>query len=220
MENNYITTHQMLRNVISRLGLRDIHDLPLYDMISWLADGTAHIGSLKNLEEATCQVNVTNYIGEYPLDMWAIKRIEGHPLFKSTRNGFTINLKEGTVTIIYDRFPLDSEGLPLYPNTPAIVDALTFYCGKWLAIQGKLPNPQMTYEKCDKEWQWYCGQARAEGFVPSIDEWDRMVSLFYRWLPNKNEFVNNFVGLNLPEKLVIDGINEPRFGQNKASNSY
>ena len=143
----------MLRNVISRLGLRDIHDLPLYDMISWLADGTAHIGSLKNLEEATCQVNVTNYIGEYPLDMWAIKRIEGHPLFKSTRNGFTINLKEGTVTIIYDRFPLDSEGLPLYPNTPAIVDALTFYCGKWLAIQGKLPNPQMTYERCDREWR-------------------------------------------------------------------
>lgn len=220
MENNYITTHQMLRNVISRLGLRDIHDLPLYDMISWLADGTAHIGSLKNLEEATCQVKVTNYIGEYPLDMWSIKRIEGHPLFKSTRNGFTVNLKEGTVTIIYDRFPLDSEGLPLYPNTPAIVDALTFYCGKWLAIQGKLPNPQMTYERCDREWQWYCGQARAEGFIPSIDEWDRMVSLFYRWLPNKNEFVNNFVGLNLPEKLVIDGINEPRFGQNKASNSY
>lgn len=220
MENNYITTHQMLRNVISRLGLRDVHDLPLYDMISWLAEGAAHIGSLKNLETVSLKVKVINYIGTYPLDMCSIRRIEECPLFKSERGGFTVPLKEGTVTLIYDKFPVDEQGLPLFVNSPSTTDALTFYCGKWLAAQGKLPNSQMTYDKCDREWQWYCGQARAEGFIPSIDEWDRMVALFYRWLPNKNEFVNNFVGLNLPEKLVIDGINEPRFGQNKASNSY
>jgi len=220
MENNYITTHQMLRNVISRLGLRDVHDLPLYDMISWLAEGTAHIGSLKNLETVTTKVKVTNYIGAYPLDMWAIKRIVEHPLFKSDRGGFTVQLKEGTVTLVYDRFPLDEQGLPLYPNSSSIVDALTFYCAKWLAIQGKLPNPQMTYERCDREWQWYCGQARAEGYVPTIDQWDRMVNIFYRWLPDKNEFINNFVGLDLPEKLMIDGKNETRFSQNIQSNSY
>ena len=210
----------MLRNIISRLGLRDIHNLPMYDMISWMAEGTAHIGSLKNLELATTKVKVTNYIGEFPLDMWAIRRIVECPIFKSDRGGFTVPLKEGTVTLEYDRFPLDTEGLPLYPNSPSIIDALTFYCGKWLAIQGKLPNPQMTYERCDREWQWYCGQARAEGFVPSADQWDRMVGIYYRWLPDKNAFINNFESLDTPEKLVLDSINEARFGQNTSSNSY
>lgn len=220
MPANYITMHQMLRNIISRLGVRDVHNLPMYDMMSWMADASKHIGSYSNLESATAKVKVVNYIGEYPLDLWAIKRIQECPKFKSNRGGFTVPIKEGTVTIEYDRFPVDEEGLPLFTDSPSVIEALTFYCGKWLALQGKLLNPQMTYERCNQQWQWYCGQARAEGHTPTIDQWDRMVNIFYRWLPDKDQFINNFVGLDVPEYLIIDGINERRLGQNYTSNAF
>ena len=90
--------------------------------------------------------------------MHAIIRIEGHPRFKSLRSGFQIDLEEGSITE-YDRYPLDEEGFPMYPNNPSTIDAIVWFVGWYLSIQGKLPNGRLSPQYCESQWQWYCRQA-------------------------------------------------------------
>ena len=220
MESNYITTQGMLRNVMSRFGLRDIHGLPVYDMIAWMGEAAAHIGSYKNLESTTAKVTIVNYTGKFPLDMHALIRVQEYHEAVSSRGGFRVPLESGEVTIEYDRFPVDAEGMPLFSNNPSTIDAISWYVAKFLALQGKLPNGNITHQYCNQQWQWYCGQARAEGYVPTIDQWNRMVNVFYRLIPQKDEFIKSFEGLNSPEELSLDSKNEFRYGRNYLSTKY
>ncbi|WP_428743151.1 hypothetical protein [Tenacibaculum sp.] len=207
MENNRISTYAMLQNIVSKLGLREVYDLPFRDIMSWMMEALAHIGGYTALETITKKVKVVNYTGKYPRDLYAIKRVIDHPNFRQVRGGFQISETDVEVTIEYDRFPLDDNGFPLYPNDPSTKDAIMWYVAQFLAIQDKLPTAKLTPQYCDRQWQWYCGQARAEGFVPSIDQWNRMVNIFYRLIPEKDEYERYFEGLNSAEGLNLDPLN-------------
>lgn len=215
MEDRHITTNAMLRNVMSKLGLREVADLPVHDIIIWMSEALGHIGGYTSLEETTKTVSVSNYMGKYPQDLYAIVRIVGYPVFKSVRNGFIIEDDAVDVDIIYQRFPLDDEGFPMFPNDSATKDAMVWYVAQYLSIQDKLPNKKLSPQYCDSQWQWYCGQARAEGFTPTIDQWERMVNIFYRLIPKKDEYANYFGGLNHPEDLTLDSLNNYSNGRNQ-----
>ena len=204
MENKFVTTQFMLREIMSKLGLREVHNLPMYDIMSWMGQALIHIGGYTSLETTTKVIKIVNYTGKWPEDLYAVKRVIGYPKFITKRTGFTINLQEGTVTIEYDRFPLGEDKFPLYPNNPSTIDAIVWYVAKYLSIQDKLPNKRIGPDYCDAQWQWYCGQARAEGYAPSIDQWERMVNTFYRLIPLNNEYANDFEGLNSREELDRD----------------
>lgn len=214
MENRMITTQYMLQKIMSKLGLRDVYDLPLHDIISWMGEALMHIGGYQTLERSTKKVKIVNYMGKYPEDLYSIVRVEGYPKFKDVRNGFMICDDDVEVTIEYDRFPIDTEGFPMFPNSASITEALVWYVAKYLSIQGKLPNRQISPQYCDSEWQWYCGQARAEGYTPTIDQWERMVNTFYRLIPMKDQYSQYFSGLNNSEDLKLDPINQYKYGQN------
>lgn len=204
MEEQFISTKGLLREIISRFGLREVHNLPLYDIMVWMGHALRHIGGYNSLQKTTKKIEISNYTGRWPEDMHAIIRVEGHPKFKSLRSGFQIDLKEGTVNIEYDRYPLDEEGFPLYPNNPSTIDAIVWFVGWYLAIQGKLPNGRLSPQYCEGQWHWYCRQARADGYAPSIDQWERMVNNFYRLIPLNNEYFNEFTGLDSREILDRD----------------
>lgn len=211
MEGNYISTKEMIREVVSKLGLRDVNNLPYYDIIIWMGQALQHIGGYTALETTTKRVEIKNYIGRYPEDLHAIKYVEGHPRFKSIRNGFQIDLKEGTVLIEYERFPIDNEGFPVFPGDISTKEAIVWYVAKYLAVQGLLPNGRLGPDYCNAQWQWYCGQARAEGYVPTPDQWERMVNTFYRLIPLSNEYANKFAGLNERENIDRDPSNNSNF---------
>ena len=212
MESNTVSIRYMLREVMSKLGLREVNNLPVYDIMVWMGQALAHIGGYTSLETTTKKVKIQNYTGEFPQDLYAIIRVKGHPKFVSKRNGFTISLESGEVEIEYERFPVDEDGFPTFPNNPSTKDAITWYVAKYLAIQDKLINKRLSPEYCDQQWQWYCGQARAEGFTPTIDQWERMVNTFYRMVPLNNEYANEFSGLNSRERIVRDNLNSEPTG--------
>lgn len=204
-----VTTRYVLREVISKLGLREVSNLPIYDIMVWMGQALSHIGGYTSLETTTKKVQVQNYIGKYPQDLYAIIRVKDHPKFISKRNGFSVSIESGEVEIEYDRFPVDEEGFPMYPNDPSTLDAIVWYVAKYLSIQDKLPNKRLSPEYCDQQWQWYCGQSRAEGFAPTIDQWERMVNSYYRLIPLNNEYENSFTGMNSREDITRDKLNIP-----------
>ena len=220
MEDKYITTYAMLRHVISYLGLRNVIDLPTADIIVWMAEASSQIGSYKGLETVSVKVPIVNYTGNFPLDLYCPIRVEEYPDFVSSRNGFTCRLMEGEVTLIYEKLPVDDDGFPMFVNTPATIQAVIWYVAKPLAIQGKLPNGNLSIQYCNQQWQWYCGQARAEGYTPTIDTWNRMVNTFYKLIPQKTAYLNKFAELNLPENLDLDKMNSNRLGSNYTSRSF
>lgn len=73
------------------------------------------------------------------------------------------NYKTGTLTLQYLAMPIDEEGFPVIPDNDSYKEAFFWKVARQLSIRGQLKNKELTYERCDREWQWYCGQARSEG---------------------------------------------------------
>lgn len=73
------------------------------------------------------------------------------------------NYKDGTLKIQYLAMPTDEEGFPYIPENESYKEAFFWKVARQLAIRGSIPNKELSYERCDYEWQFYCGQARAEG---------------------------------------------------------
>lgn len=207
MDSQDVSLRLVLNQIISRFGLRDVVDLPMYDILSWMGEAIRHIGGYNSLETTSKKVQVTNHIGKLPQDLHAIIRIEGYPKFKLERTHFVVPLESGEVNVIYDRFPVDEDGIPTIPDNPSMRDAIMWYVVWYLSLQDLLPN-KLSPQYCESQWQWYCGQARAEGYVPSIDQWERMVNVFYRLIPLNNEYENEFKNLQDREILLRDRTNE------------
>ncbi len=201
-----VSTNYTLSNVIGKLGLRKVPDLPISDMVRWMSEAIAHIGSYQNFEEKKLIVPIENYTGRLPLDCESIKRVTGYPVFKSIRGGFQIALESGEVEIIYDKFPTDNDGFPMINGDVSTQEAIVWYVGKWLSIQDILPNARLTPEYCDQKWIWYCGQARAKGYVPTPDQMERMVNVLYQLVPTR-QYEVNFEGINHPEDIHLDHMN-------------
>ena len=71
--------------------------------------------------------------------------------------------KTGTLSLQYLAMPVDEEGFPVIPDNDSYKEAFFWKVARQLSIRGQLKNKELTYERCDYEWQWYCGQARSEG---------------------------------------------------------
>ena len=61
MENKFVTTQFMLREIMSKLGLREVHNLPMYDIMSWMGQALIHIGGYTSLETTTKVIKIVNY---------------------------------------------------------------------------------------------------------------------------------------------------------------
>lgn len=191
--NNLISIHAVIAKTVSNFGLRQIDDLPYQDMMLWATEALAHIGSRLALETKRVQVKIENYRGMFPRDLEHILRVENYPNFKSHNHFFEIDLKEGEVFIEYAAMPMDEEG-PLFPGDVSTGEAVSWYIAYRLSLQGRLPG-NIDPRYCDSQWQWYCGQARAEGFTPTIDEMNRIANVFTRLIVDPREYAYNFDGL-------------------------
>ena len=130
---------QILGTVVARWGIREMTDLPIYDMMVWAGEAIQQIGGLGALETVESKVKVVNYTGQYPLDLYAVRTVIDYPHFIERGNGFSIDLQEGEVTLQYDRFPVDENGFPLFEDNVSTKEAIIWYIGRNLAMQNRLP---------------------------------------------------------------------------------
>lgn len=89
-------------------------------------------------------------------------RIEHRTVFASFKKGF--------IRVQYIAIPLDDKtGYPLVPDDVSVDTALFWYVAKFLALQNKLENKQLTFVFCDSQWKKYCLQARGTLNMPDVD---------------------------------------------------
>jgi hypothetical protein len=106
-------------------------------------------------------------------------------------NGGMINTnqREGEVFIIYDAFKTDELGLPMIPDSIAVIKAIENYIkvqvfGVLVDLQKVSPN---TLSRAEQEYGWYMGKAQSEfqGFV-NEDDTESFLRNFKRLFINNN----------------------------------
>ena len=94
------------------------------------------------------------------------------------------SIKEGKLMMVYDRINADDDGIPLIPNSEALIKAITNYIKvqafEVLVDLGKISERSLT--RAEQEYSWYIGAAQTE--FQGIDSDDDMEA-----------FLNNHVGL-------------------------
>jgi hypothetical protein len=96
--------------------------------------------------------------------------------------------KIGEIKIQYLAIPTDDEGFPLVPDMESYKEALSWRVARQLALRDQLPNKKISYELANSQWQWYCGQARAESNVLNKAGRDKVASNFLSFFPLGNSF--------------------------------
>lgn len=200
MIHNYVTYKHTLQSIISKLGLRNVNYLPYDDMIDWISEALSSIGGYSQLEDATIDIVVDDYKGKFPLDMYCPIELVNHKM-DSQPSLFVTDIRTGTVTLKYKRFPVDEEGFPLIPDSNEYALAIMWYVAGFLSMQGLLPNKQLNYAYCNSMWQRYCLGARAESITPTNDQFDKAVASFRR-----ERLVDNTINREntLPDVAVMD----------------
>lgn len=210
-----LTLEQAISHVISDFGLHRIPDLPMQDMMGWAVRALRNIGSLHSVEDTTRTISITNYTGRFPQDLESPIRVLGHQMHTMPNNlGFRVGISDGSVELVYTKMITDSRGYPMVPDNEPTLNAIAWFIAHKLCLQDRFPNAKMTIPYCEDQWQWYCGQARAEGYVPTLDGWERMVNISHRLLPPQYSYDNDFVESEVRERdtLGVDTINFSKNG--------
>ncbi len=112
--------------------------------------------------------------------------------FKLEHNLITVGYKDGFVKVIYLAIPTDDEGYPKVPDNSSFREALAWFVAYHLSLGGKLPNKQLDSESCFRKWQFYCRQARGEGYSPDINSMQRMVNNHNKMIKDNNLYYQRF----------------------------
>lgn len=195
---NLVNIHHVINHTVSKFGLRQVESLPYQDMMMWAFNALKQIGPNTAYVKKVEKVKVSNYRGYFPLDLQRVERIKGYPIFRSSNQYFEIDTRDTEVELEYTAFAMDEDG-PLFPDDVSLMEAVSWFLAYNLSLQDKLPNRRLDPGYCDSQWQWYCGQARAESMKPSIDQMNRISNTFHRLVPDRREYANNFRGMDYPD---------------------
>jgi hypothetical protein len=106
--------------------------------------------------------------------------------FDINDNYITLNVQEGKVCIAYQAVPLDKNGFPMIPDKDSYKNAVTKYIIMKLDYQawrtGKIADK--VFQHSEREWLWYCGQAKGDGNTPNIDKMEQIKKQFIKLIPN------------------------------------
>ncbi len=107
------------------------------------------------------------------------------PTYDINNNFLTLNTKTGKVCIAYIAKPIDKNGFPLIPDEISYVEAVTKYCMYKLDYRewrkGKLPRDVFQYS--EREWLFYCAQAKGTALMPSVDMLERIKTQWIKLIP-------------------------------------
>ena len=120
-------------------------------------------------------------------------------------NWFDSTQTTGDICLSYIAVPTDEEGLPTVPDDVSYMKALTAYVTKMLDYQdwrkGKIPDK--IFQHSEKEWNYYCGQTKAQGNMPDLTRMEELKNVWVRLLPQQNEFLQGFRNLGKAERKKL-----------------
>jgi hypothetical protein len=106
--------------------------------------------------------------------------------FDINDNFITLNVQEGKVCIAYQAIPIDKDGFPMIPDKESYKTAVVKYITMMLDYQmwrtGKIADK--VFQHSEKEWLWYCGQAKGDGNMPNLDKMEQIKKQFIKLIPN------------------------------------
>jgi hypothetical protein len=131
------------------------------------------------------------------------------PEYHISNGQVVITPQEGVVAISYVRMPVDENGFPMIPDLIEYKEAITRYVA-YKAMYPRLfanePNIQNIYERLERDWHWYCKQARNSMMMnTTIDEKENFKDISNRMLPIKKGYYGFFGNINTPEQFKTNG---------------
>ena len=221
----------VIYQVMTDLNISDT-DVQIDDFIEWIGRALQHIGCHYQLTEKEAIIEIENYKGELPCDLYQVSRMiynnrrlhNNESLIGSTQNqinnnsftGIDYNIthniittafESGEIVIQYTAFPVDEEGLPLVPDNPSFKDACFWRCVYQLCIRGyEFKNTQLRdIQYTKKMWNDYCRSARAAGNMPNLDMTQRLLNNYLRLKVDKNQHWKFFADNGRQESLSLGG---------------
>lgn len=224
----------VIGKIVRDLGLGD-KEIPWQDVVEWVAEGLKEIEVYYQLTHKQNTIDIEEYKGELPCDFYAMVRIMGTSEsqegidnndyligdsdttvndtafttndYKINHNIITVGFVEGTVTIQYLAFPVDTEGFPMIPDNVEFRRALFWKVAFQLGIQGHTFKNQLmnNLEYTGKKWGHAKISARAEGMMPDPMMYERLKNNWMRLVTTNNDFSKRFSNTDRPENLNLNG---------------
>lgn len=196
----------VISKIIRDFGLRN-KNIPWQDIVEFTAEALQHIGAYAQFESSTTTIQISGYSGKLPKDYYQIESCDY--AYKIQNDTIITSFETGELEIKYLRIPVDGMGLPLVPDNVSYHEAIKWYVGKQLAVLGSLPNKQLSIPYCNEQWQWYCAQARGEGYANELNTYamERMARNFTRLIPLRDQYMQDFKNVGGKEILNRDGFN-------------
>ena len=102
----------------------------------------------------------------------------------------------------YAAFPIDEECYPLVPDDISFKEAMFWYVYKKLILLGKNKGMNgIDYVFADKQWKYYCTQARNAANYPDLAKYASFMNQWVRLIPDLNNHESDFGEMGTRETL-------------------
>lgn len=101
------------------------------------------------------------------------------------------SLRDGKLTVLYDRIPLDQEGFPIIPDNEQYKEALYWYCRAKMIGSG-YPDKVFKEEVCMERFELAAARAIGQIKYPSIDKMETMFRTNTRLIMPENYYEDFF----------------------------
>lgn len=104
------------------------------------------------------------------------------------------NFEEGTLHMVYDALPLDTEGFIMIPDNTTVIKAVEFYLKayhyniKW--VSDKLSESKFRWAEGEKNF--YVGKAQSAKLMEGLDSIQGLSNILTKFLPDENAHLNDY----------------------------
>ena len=195
-------------NIVEKL-YRDYdsqEELDIWDVVEWGAEALEFIGAGQQFNICIKPLTIVNNSAELPCDFHSQPQplFNGIPMPLATgsfdpkaspnlklnnyyiRDGiFVTSLSEGEVMLSYRAINTDDEGFPTIPDLISYRTAVTKYIQMMLDHRdfrkGRISDRIAT--KTEKDWHWYCKQARGAANMPNLSMAESFKNMWVKLKP-------------------------------------
>lgn len=191
MELRNISIKSIIQEAVRDLGVGD-REIPFLDYIEWVAWGLQQIGAYSQYKEVyNHEIEIEDYQGKLPMDFY---KVLSNPnlTYKITGDSISTTCKNDTIKFNYLAFQTDEEGFPMIPDHASYKEALVWLIAYRLSVRDELPNKKLNIDYCKRQWNYYCGQARAKGNELDEDAKARFARMHLGIKTSFNQYNLNF----------------------------
>lgn len=229
LNKQFVDIDFIIERVHRRYGFEDIKKSDVAEAM-WDIIGLVH--APESYIEEPVDINIVSYKGALPSDfvevIGVIDKVQQIPL---THNPDTLNLfsddytdedpdtdpytylikqnyifcglEETVLTMVYRKFPIDSNGMPYVPDEPKAIRAVRDYVAEQIAFKLMLKDrlTESKYDRIAQESYFSTASYRSAAFIPNYDQIERIKNRYITLLKRPDMHDNMFKWLGTKTKL-------------------